>query len=47
MAATMQPLTEDAFTADRQHFLRGFVTFVTIAAAAIALLLILMTVFLV
>ncbi len=47
MATTMQPVTEEAFTEDRQHFLHGFATFVTIAASAIAVLLILMAIFLV
>ncbi|MDE2335102.1 MAG: hypothetical protein KGK10_11250 [Rhodospirillales bacterium] len=47
MAATMQPISEDAFTADRQHFLHGFVTFVASAASIAALLLILMAIFLV
>ncbi len=46
MATTLQPVTEDAFTADRKHFLHGFVTFVTLAASAIAILLILMAYFL-
>ena len=47
MATTMQPVSEEAFTADRKHFLHGFTTFVTLAASAIAVLLILMAIFLV
>lgn len=47
MATTMQPVTEEAFTEDRQHFLHGFTTFVTLGATGVAILLILMAIFLV
>lgn len=46
MATTMQPVTEEAFTEDRKHFHHGFVMFVTLAATAIAVLLVLMAYFL-
>ena len=46
MASTSQPVTEDAFTEDRRHFLHSFVNFVTVAAIAVVILLILMAYFL-
>jgi hypothetical protein len=45
--ATLAPVTEEAFVADRQKFWRLFTGFVAGNAAAIALLLILMAIFLV
>ncbi len=46
MATSLQPVTEEAFTEDRKHFHHSFVAFVTMAATAIAVLLILMAYFL-
>jgi hypothetical protein len=45
--ATPGPTTADAFLADRQAFWGSFTSFVTMAAIGIAILLILMTIFLV
>lgn len=46
MATSLQPVTEEAFTEDRTNFHHGFVAFVTMAATAVAVLLILMAYFL-
>ena len=46
MATTLQPITEEMLTEDRQHFFHGFMTFATLVAAAAVILLILMAFFL-
>lgn len=46
MATTLQPVTEEMLTEDRQHFFHGFMAFATMVTTAVVILLILMAYFL-